>query len=69
MPLALADDLAIYLNGQVKRIKQRKEKFIPLDRLFEYCQNMTQHDGGITPEIKSNDALPANVLKFSDYKK
>ena len=69
MPLALADDLAIYLNGQVKRIKQRKEKFIPLDRLFEYCENMTQHDGGITPEIKSNDALPANVLKFSDYKK
>jgi len=31
MQLELVDDLAAYLNGQVKRIKQRKVKFIPLD--------------------------------------
>jgi hypothetical protein len=69
MPLELAEDLAVYLNGQVKRIKQRKEKFIPLDRLFEYCQQITQLDNGIVPELKSGIALPVNVLKFSDYKK
>jgi hypothetical protein len=69
MPLALADDLAIYLNGQVKRIKQRKEKFIPLDRLFEYCQQITQLDDNKIPDLSSGITLPDNVLRFSDYKK
>jgi len=69
MPLELAEDLAVYLNGQVKRIKQRKEKFIPLDRLFEYCQQITQLGDGIVPGLKSGIALPDNILKFSDYKK
>jgi hypothetical protein len=69
MPLELADDLAIYLNGQVKRIKQRKEKFVPLDRLFKYCKHITQLTDNVAPELKSGIALPDNVLRFSDYKK
>jgi len=69
MPLELAEDLAVYLNGQVKRIKQRKEKFVPIDRLFEYCQQITQLDDDKMPELKSGIALPDNVLRFSDYKK
>lgn len=68
MPLELAEDLAVYLNGQVKRIKQRKEKFVPIDRLFEYCQQITQRDDKI-PDLSSGITLPDNVLRFSDYKK
>lgn len=41
LPLDLSNHLATYLNGQVKRIKQRKEKFIPLERLFKYCHKIT----------------------------
>ena len=52
MPLALAEDLAMYLNTQVKRIKQRKEKFVPLDRLFEYCHKITQLNGDKIPKLK-----------------
>jgi hypothetical protein len=68
MPIELADDLAIYLNGQVKRIKQRKEKFVPIDRLFEYCQQITQRDDKMS-DLSSDITLPDNVLRFSDYKK
>jgi hypothetical protein len=68
MPLELADDLAVYLNGQVKRIKQRKEKFVPIDRLFEYCQQITQRDDKMS-DLSSDITLPDNVLRFSDYKK
>ena len=68
MPLALSEDLAIYLNGQVKRIKQRKEKFIPLERLFEYCQMITQDEDN-KQELEATNDLPINVVKFSDYKK
>jgi hypothetical protein len=31
LPLGFSNDLATYLNGQVKRINKRKEKFVPLD--------------------------------------
>ncbi|MGJ8691445.1 MAG: amino acid adenylation [Thalassotalea sp.] len=68
MPLALAEDLAMYLNSQVKRIKQRKEKFIPIERLFEYCQMITQ-DNDNKQELEPTDDLPSNVVRFSDYKK
>jgi hypothetical protein len=68
MPLELAEDLAIYLNGQVKRIKQRKEKFVPLNRLFKYCQKITQLDDKKMPDLSSGITLPENVLRFSDYK-
>ncbi|MBL4822230.1 MAG: amino acid adenylation, partial [Colwellia sp.] len=58
MPLALAEDLATYLNGQVKRIKQRKEKFVPLARLLEYCQQITASTANEVPEPNSAVVLP-----------
>ncbi|MBL4765141.1 MAG: hypothetical protein JKX67_07670 [Colwellia sp.] len=69
MPLALAEDLATYLNGQVKRIKQSKENFVPLARLFEYCQQITALTANEVPVLKLAVVLPDNVVRFSDYKK
>jgi len=69
LPHSLAADLASYLNVQVKRIKQRKEKFIPLERLFEYCQNMTLPVDDKIQESKRAKPIPDNVVRFSDYVK
>jgi hypothetical protein len=58
MPLALAEDLATYLNGQVKRIKQRKEKFVPIERLFDYCQQITNKVGDVLSVEQTEVKLP-----------
>jgi hypothetical protein len=67
MPLALAEDLAMYLNSQVKRIKQRKEKFIPLTRFFEYCQAITQFDDK-QHQLQTKEGSPSNVVSFAEHK-
>lgn len=42
LPFTLSQDLAMYINEQSKSIKQRKEKFVPLERFFDYCQRITE---------------------------
>ena len=42
LPEALSLDLACYLNSQVKRVKSRKEKFIPVERLLSYCRKIIE---------------------------
>ncbi|WP_394172911.1 amino acid adenylation [Thalassotalea litorea] len=69
MPPELAEDLAMYLNSQQKRIKLRKEKFIPLERLFNYCQKITNSIDNKAIKVNEKITLPDNVIRFSDYKK
>ncbi len=42
LPDVLAQDLACYLNNQEKRIKNRKEKFIPIERFLMYCLELSK---------------------------
>lgn len=61
LPEDLSLDLSCYLNRQVKRIKSRKEKFIPIERLLTYCQQIIKENNGETQ-------LPNNVLRLQDYR-
>ena len=72
LPKDLAIELATYLNTQPKRITNkatdRKEKFIPIERLLHYCQSLTtaRHlDDGSSNEIIDT----SNIINFSDYHK
>lgn len=58
LPDALSRDLACYLNNQEKRIKNRKEKFIPIERLLTYCQEIS----------KEHSHEPSNILNLKDYR-
>ncbi|MDX1728160.1 MAG: amino acid adenylation [Pseudoalteromonas tetraodonis] len=40
LPDVLAQDLACHLNNQEKRIKNRKDKFIPIERFLIYCREI-----------------------------
>ena len=61
----IALELAIYLNGQPKRINKGKDKVIPVKSLLAYCQSilvapaMNQHSGAnsIEPNLSSNVVL------------
>ena len=61
----LALDLAIHLNTQVKRIKQRKEKFVPVERLLEYCQSIP----ALIEQARLGESRRAdNLISLSDYR-
>lgn len=58
-------DLAIHLNTQVKRIKQRKERFVPVERLLEYCQSIT----ALIDQARLDECERAdNLIRLSDYR-
>lgn len=58
----VATDLAIHLNTQTKRIKKRKEKFIPVERLLEYCTNITSDD------LQCKPVSTDNIFNLNDYR-
>lgn len=61
----LAVELAAYLNTQTRRLKQRKEKFVPVERLLGYCRELTTD----TKDIAANASeRKDNIIKMSDYK-
>jgi len=66
LPFALSQELAMYINEQSKSIKQRKEKFVPIERFLDYCQRITDNS---TEEHPKANALPKNIISLSDYKK
>jgi len=57
LPLDLSNHLATYLNGQVKLTKQRKERFVPLERLYNYCQKITLLTGNENLSLAGNKRL------------
>ncbi|MDF2176872.1 amino acid adenylation [Aliiglaciecola sp. CAU 1673] len=58
----LALELAIFLNTQIRRQKQRKEQFIPLQRLFEYCVAL------IADNHSEQGVGGENVINLRDYR-
>jgi hypothetical protein len=66
LSFTLSQDLAMYINEQDKFIKQRKEKFVPIERFLDYCQRITDNP---TEEHQKETALPKNIVSLSDYKK
>ena len=66
LSFALSQDLAMYINEQDKFIKQRKEKFVPIERFLKYCQRITDNP---IEEHQTKAALPKNIVSLSDYKK
>lgn len=66
----VALELAIYLNGQPKRINKGKDKMIPVESLLAYCQSLlsanqiVQHSG----EDQNKSIPPANVIYLNAYK-
>lgn len=58
----VATDLAIHLNTQTKRIKKRKEKFIPVERLLDYCTNLTNDDR------QDNRFNSRNIIHLNDFR-
>jgi hypothetical protein len=66
----VALELAIYLNGQPKRINKGKDKVIPVESLLAYCRlqfvdpAMPQHSDA--ESIESNP--PSNVVYLNAYK-
>ncbi len=55
LPFSLSQDLAMYINEQSKSIKQRKEKFVPLELFLDYCQRIT---GNPTEDHQADSSLP-----------
>ncbi|WP_338519516.1 amino acid adenylation [Alteromonas gracilis] len=55
-------DLAIHLNTQRKRIKKRKEKFIPIERLLDYCTNIT------TDDRQDTTFSTGNIIRLNDFR-
>jgi endonuclease/exonuclease/phosphatase (EEP) superfamily protein YafD len=66
LSFTLSQDLAMYINEQDKFIKQRKEKFIPIERFLDYCQRITDNP---TEEHQKATVLPKKIVSLSDYKK
>lgn len=66
LPFSLSQDLAMYINEQKKSIKQRKEKFVPLERFLDYCQRITDNP---TEDHQEDNSLPEGIVSLSDYKK
>jgi hypothetical protein len=66
LPFTLSLDLAMYINEQSKSIKQRKEKFIPLELFLDYCQRITDNP---IEEQQTDSSLPKGVVSLNDYKK
>lgn len=66
----VALELAIYLNGQPKRINKGRDKVIPVESLLAYCQSLlsanqiVQHSGADQKEA----IPPANVIYLNAYK-
>ncbi|WP_150141245.1 amino acid adenylation [Candidatus Enterovibrio escicola] len=58
----LALDIAIHLNTQRKRIKKRKEKFIPIERLLDYCTNIT------TDDRQDTTFATENIIRLNDFR-
>ena len=79
LSVELALDLAVFLNTKIKRIKKRKEKFVPIKSLFAYCQKvlLNSDDKQIpvtvaeAPEtmLDLNDKMFSNVVYLKDYMK
>jgi len=67
LPHTLAAGLASYLNVKIKRVKERKQKSTPFEKLFEYCLLMTESVGNKSPELETKQSIPNNVVQFSDY--
>tara|TARA_B110000211_G_C14076197_1_gene552189 strand:- start:1280 stop:1951 length:672 start_codon:yes stop_codon:yes gene_type:complete len=65
----LANNLAMNLNQQVKRVKKRQEKFIPINRLFNYCQQITNDMFEAKSVEPVAEKFSGNVVKLSDYRK
>lgn len=66
----VALELAIYLNGQPKRLNKGRDKVIPVEILLAYCQSLlsanqiVQHSGA-----DQNESIPpANVIYLNVYK-
>ncbi len=66
----VALELAIYLNGQPKRINKGKDQVIPVESLLAYCQSLllanqiVQHSG----EGQNESIPPPNVIYLNAYK-
>lgn len=66
LSFTLSQDLAMYINEQDKFIKQRKEKFVPIERFLDYCQHIADN---LTEEHQTETAFPKKIISLSDYKK
>ncbi len=64
----LASELAVYLNGQPKRVKGKTE-FIPCEQLLNFCQKhlLFQYTGAGKRTTGSN--FSHNIVNLSDYRK
>ncbi|KKO47743.1 hypothetical protein VT06_15325 [Arsukibacterium sp. MJ3] len=65
----LALELAVYLNTQPKRV-QKKARFIPAEKLLEYCHTLDGAGQPSTQDEKCTDLLQpgGNVVYLKDFK-
>lgn len=66
----VALELAIYLNGQPKRINKGKDKVIPVESLLAYCQSLLV-DSAIPLHCDADTSEsnpPSNVVYLNAYK-
>lgn len=66
----VALELAIYLNGQPKRINKGKDKVIPVESLLAYSQSLLSANRNVQqPREDQKEAIPpANVIYLNAYK-
>ncbi len=67
---AVALELAIYLNGQPKRVNKGKDKVIPVESLLDYCQLIlaAQSPSQTTDVHLKESTGTSNVVYLSTYK-
>lgn len=78
LPSDLCTDLLIHLNTQMKRAKNQKQKFLPIVKMMDYCQDILMEPQPLPakPDLASatntaeNSTLAGDkIVQLSDYRK
>lgn len=83
LPSDLCTDLSIHLNTQKKHVKDQKQKFMPIVKMMNYCQDILMEPQPLSakPDLASathtasesaagnSTLLGNNIVQLSDYRK
>lgn len=58
-------ELAVHLNTQNKRLNKRKEQFVPIERLVDYCRGLAVDSHSRQDSVKSGSG---NIVNLRDYR-
>ncbi|MCB2381389.1 MULTISPECIES: DUF6933 domain-containing protein [Shewanella] len=78
LPSDLCTDLSIHLNTQMKRAKNQKQKFLPIVKMMDYCQDILMEPqplpakpdlASVTNTAENSTLAGDKIVQLSDYRK